>query len=136
MATMDAIIVAYDDDDMRYHTQVVNWIVEQRVTRLVILTSSIPVKSENGSFYFPPGQYPKDVDFLGVRKQVISAMKAGVQHILLCSSMGTTDPDNFLNKHLENVLFYKLNGEALLQSSGLPFTIVKPGGLLGEDMPA
>ena len=40
------------------------------VTTLVILTSSVPLKAENGSFYFPPGQYPRDVDFFGVRKQV------------------------------------------------------------------
>uniref|UniRef100_A0A7S0MS38 NAD(P)-binding domain-containing protein n=1 Tax=Pyramimonas obovata TaxID=1411642 RepID=A0A7S0MS38_9CHLO len=106
------------------------------VTRLVILTSSVPLKADNGSFFFPPGQYPKDVDFLGVKKQVISAKNAGVKHVLLCSSMGSTNPDNFLNKHLENVLFYKLNGEAVLLSSGVPFTIVKPGGLLGEDVPA
>ena len=67
---------------------------------------------------------------------MVSAKKAGVKHVLLCSSMGSTAPDNFLNKHLENVLFYKLNGEATLMAAGLPFTVVKPGGLLGEDIPA
>merc|ERR1739847_27162 len=47
------------------------------------------------------------------------------------SSMGTTDPDGFLEK-LGNghIGFYKLNLEAFLMSSGLEYTIVKPCGLV------
>jgi hypothetical protein len=138
------------------------------VTRLIILSGSVPLKADNGTYYFPPGGYPKDVDFNGVKKQVyctltcsccrvprylvyvslwvsvvpnpvqvIAAQKAGVKHVLLVSSMGTTTPNSFLDR-LGNgqALFYKLNGEAALMSAGLPFTIVKPAGLLGEELPA
>jgi len=107
------------------------------VTRLIILSGSVPLKADNGTYYFPPGGHPKDVDFNGVKKQVIAAKKAGVKHVLLVSSMGTTTPNSFLDR-LGNgqALFYKLNGEATLMSAGLPFTIVKPAGLLGEELPA
>mmetsp|Transcript_15193 Transcript_15193/g.20973 ORF Transcript_15193/g.20973 Transcript_15193/m.20973 type:complete len:131 (+) Transcript_15193:590-982(+) len=54
----------------------------------------------------------------------------------MVSSMGTTQPDSFLdllgNGH---ALFYKLNGEVVLMSSSLSFTIVKPAGLLDESLP-
>mmetsp|Transcript_15635 Transcript_15635/g.43735 ORF Transcript_15635/g.43735 Transcript_15635/m.43735 type:complete len:298 (+) Transcript_15635:91-984(+) len=103
------------------------------VKQLVILTASYPLKLPNGSYYFPEGGYPKDIDWQGSNNQVRCAHDAGVDHVLLVSSMGTTEPDSFLdllgNGH---DLFYKLNGEADLMASGMPFTIVKPGGLLDD----
>ena len=45
--------------------------------------------------------------------------------IVLLSSMGTTEPNN-----PDLVLFYKLQAEAFLGASGVPFAIVKPCGLL------
>merc|ERR1711990_1101959 len=49
--------------------------------------------------------------------------------------MGTTTPDGFLDQLGHGwALFYKLNSEAYLMSSGLTFTIVKPSGL--TDTPA
>mmetsp|Transcript_43663 Transcript_43663/g.111614 ORF Transcript_43663/g.111614 Transcript_43663/m.111614 type:complete len:297 (+) Transcript_43663:199-1089(+) len=101
--------------------------------RLVILTGSFPHRYPNGSFYFPEGGYPKDVDWQGSNNQVRAAHAAGVEHVLLVSSMGTTEPDSFLDK-LGNghALFYKLNGEVDLMASGIPYTVVKPGGLLND----
>lgn len=73
----------------------------------------------------------QDIDWQGSSNLVRAAINVGVDHILLVSSMGTTQPDTFLdmlgNGH---ALFYKLNGEADLMASGAPYTIVKPGGLL------
>merc|ERR1712032_1464665 len=45
-------------------------------------------------------------------------------------SMGTTNPDSFLEKMGNgHIGFFKLNEEAFLMNSGLPFAIVKPCGL-------
>lgn len=107
---------------------------------LAIMTSAIPIctKSSTGSqCHYPEGAYPKDIDFNGGKAQyeafAEAQRKAGVAPglVALCSSMGTTDPDSFLEK-LGNghIGFFKLNEEASLMSSGLPFTIVKPCGLV------
>lgn len=45
--------------------------------------------------------------------------------LVLLSSMGTTEPNS-----PDLVLFYKLQAEAFLGASGVPFAIVKPCGLL------
>lgn len=40
-----------------------------------------------------------------------AALRAGVQHVLLVSSMGTTQPDSYLDKLADgHVMWYKLNG--------------------------
>merc|ERR1711907_145150 len=101
------------------------------VTRLVITSASVP---ECGIRYlgckYPKGGAPKDVDWIGNKNLVLAAIAAGTQHVVLLSSMETTMPDTFLDKLGHGwILFYKLNAEAFLMSSGLAFTIVKPGGL-------
>lgn len=107
------------------------------VDALVIITSSVPIKLPNGSYGFPVGGYPQDVDFVGGQNQIRAALAAGVKHILLCSSMGTTTPNSFLDL-LGNgqIGFYKLNEEAFLMSSaaaaGVDWTIIKPGGLTDD----
>ncbi|KAK3244462.1 hypothetical protein CYMTET_45923 [Cymbomonas tetramitiformis] len=103
------------------------------VDKLVILTSSYPLQYPNGTWYYAPGGSPKEVDFEGQNNQVIAALKAGAKQALLVSSMGTTEPDSYLdllgNGH---VSFYKLNAEASLMGSGMPFTIIKPSGLVDD----
>lgn len=69
--------------------------------------------------------------------QVVAATSAGVKQVLLVSSMGTTEPDSFLDKLAGgHSLFFKLNAEAVVMSSNIPFTVVKPSGLLDEGIPA
>lgn len=48
---------------------------------------------------------------------------------VLCSSMGTTNPKPAPYEG-GPILFWKLNAEAFLASSGLTSVIVKPGGLV------
>jgi uncharacterized protein YbjT (DUF2867 family) len=48
--------------------------------------------------------------------------------------MGVTDPDHMLNRILDNLLQWKLRGEDAVRASGVPYTIVRPGGL--RDGPA
>merc|ERR1719350_2444944 len=60
---------------------------------------------------------------------------AGATHgqgaVVLISTMGTTVPES-KDAPLGLIRFYKLNFEAVLATSGLPFTIVKPCGLTDD----
>jgi len=86
---------------------------------------------------YPKGAYPVDVDFNGVKKQVetfalASAGSPGL--VVVCSTMGTTTPDSFLDKIGHGYIgFYKLNAEAFLMSSGIPYSIIKPCGLTDDE---
>jgi len=74
------------------------------------------------------GNAPKNVDYEGVSNLVDAAKGAGVTRFLLVSSMSVTKPNHFLNA-FGQVLTWKLRGENVLRASGLPYTIVRPGGL-------
>jgi uncharacterized protein YbjT (DUF2867 family) len=43
-----------------------------------------------------------------------------------------TQEDNPLNKMFGDVLKWKLKGEDALRASGVPYTVVRPGGLLNK----
>jgi uncharacterized protein YbjT (DUF2867 family) len=117
---------------------------------LVIATSAKPAPSgstdpETGRpiFDFPNGQ-PEQVDWLGQKSQIDAAKACGDgTHVVICSSMGGTDPSNMLNgigrKESPdgsikggNILLWKRKAEKYLIDSGLPYTIVHPGGLIDE----
>ncbi len=55
------------------------------------------------------------------------AREAGARHFVLCSSMGVEIPD--MIPPLAEILRQKRRGELALEGSGVPFTIVRPGGL-------
>ncbi len=74
------------------------------------------------------GNAPKNVDYEGVSNLVDAAKVAGVTRFLLVSSMSVTKSNHFLNA-FGQVLTWKLRGENVLRASGLPYTIVRPGGL-------
>jgi len=117
---------------------------------LIIGTSAKPAPSgetdkETGRpiFGFPNGQ-PEAVDWLGQKAQIDAAAACGPEtHVVICSSMGGTDPSNMLNglgretlpdgsTKGGNILLWKRKAEKYLIDSGLPYTIVHPGGLLTE----
>jgi uncharacterized protein YbjT (DUF2867 family) len=54
----------------------------------------------------------------------------GVQHFVLCSSMGVEIPE--MIPPLAEILRQKRRGELALEHSGVPFTIVRPGGLTDQ----
>jgi uncharacterized protein YbjT (DUF2867 family) len=72
---------------------------------------------------------PEFVDYGGNNNLVDAAVKAKVRQFVLVSSMGVTHEDNMLNRIFGNVLIWKLKGEDYLRDSGIPYTIVRPGGL-------
>ncbi|KAK9845434.1 hypothetical protein WJX81_006363 [Elliptochloris bilobata] len=78
---------------------------------------------------------PYNVDYQGVVNLVTAAQRQGrVQRIVLVSSIGADDPFFPLNA-LWGVLFWKKRGEEAVQRSGIPYTIVRPGGLLDAPRP-
>ena len=72
---------------------------------------------------------PEKVDYEGARNLADAASAAGVDHYVLVSSRGVTDDDHFLNQMFDNVMLWKRRGEEAVAASGVPYTIVRPGGL-------
>lgn len=104
------------------------------VDALIVATSSAPRQLPNGTWSYPKGGSPEDVDFRGTLNQVAAAARSQVDRIVLISSMGTTQPDSFLDLlGGGHVLMYKLAAEAHLMAaaaaSSLSYTIIKPSGL-------
>eukprot|EP00929_Paragymnodinium_shiwhaense_P007383 TRINITY_DN111283_c0_g1_i1.p1 TRINITY_DN111283_c0_g1~~TRINITY_DN111283_c0_g1_i1.p1 ORF type:complete len:283 (+),score=90.30 TRINITY_DN111283_c0_g1_i1:67-915(+) len=100
---------------------------------LIILTSAVPkCDAATGKCTYPEGAFPIDIDFHGGKNQISAFAKAAGadKQVVLVSAKGTTQPNSYLDL-LGNgqIGFYKLNLEASLESSGLPFTILKPCGL-------
>ena len=109
-------------------------------------TGEMDAESGRPVFGFPDGS-PEEVDWIG-QKQQIDACPEGT-HIVVCSSMGGTNPANPLNafgrKTLEdgtveggNILMWKRKAEMYLidqckkDGSTKTYTIVHPGGLINE----
>ena len=76
-----------------------------------------------------PQNKPEFIDYGGVKNLVDASKAAGVRHFVLVSSMGVTHADHPLNKMFDNILVWKLKGEDALRASGVPYTVVRPGGL-------
>jgi nucleoside-diphosphate-sugar epimerase len=118
---------------------------------LMICTSAKPAptgevneETKRPIFGFPNGQ-PELVDWIGQKNLMDAAKKSNKDvHVVLCSSMGGTNPNNSLNNLGKiakpdgsfsggDILKWKRKAEVyLMNESGLPYTIVHPGGLLNE----
>ena len=76
---------------------------------------------------------PEFVDYGGVKNLTDAARAAGVRQLVLESSMGVGSGGGFLGMMLNllsgDALKWKARGEAHLRESGVPYTIVRPGGL-------
>ncbi|KAF5476084.1 hypothetical protein F2P56_007826 [Juglans regia] len=110
----------------------------QGIDSLVILTSAVPkmkpgfdpTKGERPEFYFEEGAYPEQVDWIGQKNQIDAAKAAGVKHIVLVGSMGGTNLNHPLNRLGNgNILIWKRKAEQYLADSGIPYTIIRAGGL-------
>jgi len=126
--------------------------------KLVLCTSAVPqilplsivklmigklFKKTGGrpEFKFRKGGSPYHVDWLGAKAQVDAAKASGsIKQVVVVGSMGGTDDSNFLNtigrkedQPLSgNILQWKRKAESYLVNSGLPYTIIHPGGLLDK----
>jgi len=100
-------------------------------------------------FAWKYGGYPEKVDYRGQIAQIDLAKKLGIRHVVLVSSMGGTNPENFLNTVGKNrnkqaskqssnenydehgdILLWKRRAEKYLVESGLDYTILHPGHLV------
>ncbi len=75
---------------------------------------------------------PEKVDYEGVRHLVQAAHSAGVERFILISSIAVTRGDTHPLNQFGKVLDWKRKGEEFLRASGLPYTIIRPGGLNDE----
>jgi len=75
---------------------------------------------------------PEMVDYLGVKNLAEVAASASVGQFVLISSRSVTDENHPLNRMFGDVLKWKLRGENALRASGVPYTIIRPGGLINE----
>lgn len=78
----------------------------------------------------PTGPY--QVDYEGTKNLVDAAKKHGIEHFVLVSSLCTSKFFHPLNLFWL-ILYWKKQAENYLQASGIPYTIVRPGGLKEED---
>ncbi|KAM7265310.1 hypothetical protein ACFE04_002993 [Oxalis oulophora] len=110
----------------------------QGIDALIILTSGVPQmkpgfdpsKGGRPEFFFEEGAYPEQVDWIGQKNQIDAAKAAGVKHIVVVGSMGGTNPNHPLNSLGNgNILIWKRKGEQYLADSGVPYTIIRAGGL-------
>lgn len=88
------------------------------------------VISAIGSTRSDPENSPEAVDYGGVVNLAQVAAATGIKQFVLVSSAGVTQEDHFLNRAFDNVLIWKSKGEEALRQSGVPYTIVRPGGLV------
>lgn len=86
-----------------------------------------------GVYGTEPRDTVKQVEFQGVKNQVYALAQGGVagKRFVMISSMGSTDPPK---ANTNDVLFFKLNAEAFVESAGVPYAIVKPCGLNEDPM--
>lgn len=106
--------------------------VRQRATLDAALKDVRYLVTAIGASRRDPANGPEFVDFEGVRNLAGAAAAAGVAHHVLVSSAGVTREDHILNRLFDNVLVWKAKGEAAVRSSGVPYTIVRPGGLTNQ----
>ena len=79
-----------------------------------------------------PGNSYVEVDFQGNVNLVAAAKQAKVAQFVLVTSGGTANPAANPMEFMRPILSAKAKGEAALRASGVPYTIVRPGGLLDE----
>ncbi|XP_042475719.1 uncharacterized protein At5g02240-like isoform X2 [Macadamia integrifolia] len=114
----------------------------QGIDALIILSSSVPKmkpgfdpsKGGRPEFYYEDGAYPEQVDWIGQKNQIDAAKSVGVKQIVLVGSMGGTNPNHPLNS-LGNgkILIWKRKAEEYLAESGVPYAIIRPGGLQDKE---
>ncbi|KAL0451142.1 UNVERIFIED_CONTAM: putative protein, chloroplastic [Sesamum latifolium] len=114
----------------------------QGIDALIILTSAVPkmkpgfdpTKGGRPEFYFEDGAFPEQVDWIGQKNQIDVAKAAGVKQIVLVGSMGGTNPNHPLNSLGNgNILIWKRKAEQYLADSGIPYTIIRAGGLQDKE---
>nr|PNR40565.1 hypothetical protein PHYPA_017968 [Physcomitrium patens] len=112
------------------------------IDALIILTSAVPkpkpgfdpTQGGRPEFYYVEGGSPEEVDWIGQKAQIDAAIAAGAKQIVLVGSMGGTDEANPLNSLGNgNILVWKRKAEKYLSECGVPYTIIRAGGLQDKE---
>jgi uncharacterized protein YbjT (DUF2867 family) len=103
--------------------------VRQRATLDAAMQGVRYAISAVGAVPKEPGNGPEFVDYEGVRNLAEAAAAAKLDQLVIVSSAGVTQKDHVLNRMFDNVLIWKGKGEEAVRASGVPYTIVRPGGL-------
>ena len=106
--------------------------VRQRTSIDLALNGVTAIICAIGAGRGDPSNGPEFVDYGGVQNLVEAAHDAGLRQFVLMSSGGVTHEDHVLNKMFGNVLIWKFKGEQAVRNSGVPYTIVRPGGLIDK----
>eukprot|EP00892_Ulva_mutabilis_P007693 jgi/Ulvmu1/5296/UM022_0090.1 len=101
------------------------------VQNAIMGVDAVVCASGTNQFLDPFG--PFSVDFTGTVNIVEAGKAAGVKQMVLVSSIGTDEPIANPANIFWGILFWKKRGEEHLQRSGLPYTIVRPGGLVTDE---
>lgn len=117
-------------------TDSINWVVAD-VTSKESLTEALKNVDVIISAIGPvDGDNSENVDYLGTINIVSAAKESGVQQIIYMSSIGAGGAENIstvmLNLLANKTMKWKALAEEEIRNSGIAFTIVRPGGLLGE----
>ncbi len=79
-----------------------------------------------------PSNGAREIDNLGVANLAKAAKTAGVSQMVLVSSATVTKAAENTLAFMRPILAAKFEGEQALRKSGVPYTIVRPGGLVDE----
>lgn len=93
--------------------------------------STVLVCATGASPSFDPSG-PYKVDYVGTKNLINTAKVKGIQHFVIVSSLCVSQFFHPLNLFWL-ILYWKKQAEDYLISSGLTYTIVRPGGLKNED---
>lgn len=107
---------------------IINQLTKEALTRAMqgisAIISTIGTRSMSNHDVIEESEYTSIVN------TIEAAREAGVQHIVLCSSMSTNKPERI--PPLARILRAKRKAEDALTASGLTYTIIHPGGLSNE----
>ncbi len=78
------------------------------------------------------GNGPEEIDNQGVANLAAAAKKARVKHFVLVSSAAVTKAADYPLAFMRPILAAKFKGENALRASGVPYTVIRPGGLVDE----
>ncbi|MDY7021355.1 MAG: SDR family oxidoreductase [Cyanobacteriota bacterium] len=110
---------------------VVGDVLDPQTLRAAIAECTVLICATGAAPSFDPTG-PYKVDYEGTKNLVDVAKQQGIEHFVLVSSLCVSQFFHPLNLFWL-ILVWKKQAEDYIRQSGLPYTIVRPGGLKNED---
>jgi uncharacterized protein YbjT (DUF2867 family) len=106
-------------------------VLDSQALKVAIADSTVLFSATGARPSFDPTG-PYKVDYEGTKNLVDAAKATGIEHFVMVSSLCTSQFFHPLNLFWL-ILMWKKRAEEYLQTGGLTYTIVRPGGLKNED---